>query len=441
MFAEPFVRASCLALTLFSLSAPLFAQQPLSLSDAVALAREQDPWLEGSRLRQQALAASEVAAGTLPDPMVSMGAANLPTDTFNFNQEPMTQFMVGVSQALPRGDSLELSQSRYALLGEQQTHLRADRREQVAVTVAGLWLDAWQAQESARLIENDRALFEYLVEVAQNSYANTLGQTRQQDVIRAQLELTRLDDRIASLRQQRDTALGQLGEWLGEGYGVDVGVGQSLPELELRAADRVRTEAAVDSTWLGQVLSAHPMVSGVEQTIAASDVGVELARQKYRPQWGLSASYGYREDAPDGMDRADFFSVGLSFDLPLFTGNRQDQELQSAAAEAEASRTDRALALRRLRAGFEAERARLAQLDARNSLYSDRLLGQMRDQYEAALSAYTSVEGDFAEVVRARIDELNARVEALGIRVERQRAIARLNYYLAGLSAAEETAS
>ncbi|TXS94095.1 TolC family protein [Parahaliea maris] len=436
MFAVPFVRIASLVVVLCSLSSPVLAQGPLSLEDAIALAREQDPWLEGSRLRQEALAASEVAAGSLPDPMISLGAANLPIDTFNFNQEPMTQFKVGVSQALPRGDSLELGQQRFALLGEQQSHLRSDRREQLAVSVAGLWLDAWLAQESARLIEGDRSLFEYLFEVAQNSYSNALGQTRQQDVIRAQLELTRLDDRIARLRQQHDTAVGQLAQWLGAG----VGVGGALPELALRAPERVRAAGPVDAAWLGQVLSAHPVVASVEQTIAASEVDVELARQKFRPQWGVNASYGYRDDAPDGMDRADFFSVGVSFDLPLFTSNRQDRELQSAAAQAEASRTDRALALRRLRAGFEAERASLTQLEARESLYSDRLLAQMHEQSEAALSAYTSVDGDFAEVVRARIDELNTRVEALGIRVERQRAIARLNYYLAGLDAAEEKA-
>lgn len=436
MFAVPYVRAACLALALCSLSSPLLAQGPLSLEDAIALAREQDPWLEGSRLRQQALAASEVAAGTLPDPMISLGAANLPIDTFNFNQEPMTQFKVGVSQALPRGDSLELGQARFALLGEQQEHLRSDREQQLAVTVTGLWLDAWLAQESARLIESDRALFEYLFEVAQNSYSNALGQTRQQDVIRAQLELTRLEDRIARLQQQRDTALGQLAQWLGAG----VEVGGSLPTLSPRAPDRVRAAGPVDAAWLGEVLSAHPQVASVEQTIAASEVDVELARQKFRPQWGVNASYGYRDDAPDGMDRADFFSVGVSFDLPLFTADRQDRELQSATAETEARRTERALALRSLRAGFEAERARLTQLEARDSLYSERLLAQMHEQSEAALSAYTSVEGDFAEVVRARIDELNARVEAVGIRVERQRAIARLNYYLAGLAAAEEKA-
>jgi outer membrane protein TolC len=431
MFIQRLACATVLAAALIGPGAPAIAQQRLSLPEAVALAQRQDPWLEGSRLRQEALAASETAAGSLPDPMVSLGAANLPVDTFDFNQEAMTQLKVGVSQSLPRGDSLALGQQRFAVLGEQQSWMRQERREQVAVTVSGLWLDAWQADQSIRLIAADRALFEYLVEVAQNSYANAAGRTRQQDVIRAQLELTRLDDRVTVLHQQRDAALGQLAEWLGAGLAP----GEEAPELRLRAPQVVALGQAVDIEWLGQVLSAHPAVASVEQTIAAAELDVALAQQKFKPQWGLNASYGYREEAPNGLSRADFFSFGVTFDLPLFTDNRQDRELQAATAQAEANRTDRALALRRLRAGFEAERARLLQLEARETLFSERLLAQLHDQAEAALSAYTSDDGDFAEVVRARIDELNARVEAVGIRAERQRSIARINYFLAGLDA------
>ncbi|MBN7796474.1 TolC family protein [Parahaliea mediterranea] len=425
------VRATLAAGVLLLAGAPAsLAAEGLNLREAVALARQQDPWLEGSRLRQEALAASGVAAGSLPDPVISLGAANLPTNTFDFNQEPMTQLKVGLMQTLPRGDSLALDQRRYEVLGEQQAHLRADRREQVALTVAELWLEAYRAQRSVQLIQADRGLFEYLVDVARSSYSSAAGSARQQDVIRAQLELTRLDERIARLREGRDTALARLGEWLGASPVID----DASPAIPLRGADQVR--AGTDSEWLGRILGEHPAVTGIEQTIAAGEVDVELARQKYKPQWGLNASYGYREDDPMGMERADFFSVGVSFDLPLFTGRRQDRELQSATARAEASRTDRALALRGLRGGFETERARLFQLESRLDLYSERLLRQMHEQAEAALAAYTADDGDFAEVVRARIDELNARVEALDIHVERQRTIARLNYYLAGLDTA-----
>ncbi len=208
-------RGLLLAALLIGAVAPVRAA--LSLPQAIEQAQRNDPWLAGSSYRQQALEARSIAAGTLPDPMVDVGFASLPTDTFDFDQEAMTQFKVGVSQKFPRGDSRELERQRLAQLGNQQPFQREDRRARVAVSVAGDWLEAWRAQESIRLIEADRELFDQLVDVAQSSYASALGRTRQQDLVRAQLELTRLEDRLTVLREQFDSAGARLGEWLRPG--------------------------------------------------------------------------------------------------------------------------------------------------------------------------------------------------------------------------------
>jgi outer membrane protein TolC len=430
------------------------AGQPdeISLSRAVLMAQETDPWLQGSLLEEQALQAQSTSAGTFPDPMVSVGFANLPTDTFDFNQEPMTQFRVGLSQRFPRGDSLALESGRLALMGSRQPALREDRKARVAVNVAALWLDSFLARETIRLIENDRSLFEYLVEVAQSNYATALGGTRQQDIVRAQLELTQLENRLTLLHQQHDTANRKLGEWLGPSYptGDTVSWQQAtvstrlvftadLPIIELREAAALESGAALGDELLGRYLLTHPAIRGLENKIEVERVGIAIAEQSYKPQWGLNASYGYRDDEPAGSDRADFFSVAVTFDLPLFTGNRQDQNVQSAVAKTEAKRTEKWLLLRQMRAGLETQHAQLLRLNQRRTLYGDRLLEQMQEQAEASLSAYTSDDGDFSEVVRARIAELNAKIEALDIDVQRAKTIIQLNYFLIGDSGSEDT--
>jgi len=82
-------------------------------------------------------------------------------------------------------------------------------------------------------------------------------------------------------------------------------------------------------------------------------------------------------------------------------------------------KTDKALQLRSLKARLETASAELAQLNDRVELYDQRLLPQIQEQAEAALIAYNNDDGDFAEAVRARIDELNAKIEALAIDVAR----------------------
>ncbi|MFT5547788.1 TolC family protein, partial [Rheinheimera aquimaris] len=166
--------------------------EPLKLEQAVALAVDADPWLTGSQFTQEALNDEAIAAATLPDPRMSLMAGNFPVDSFDINQEGMTQLSVGISQMFPRGDSLSLTRRQKQQLAEQHPLLRLDRRAKVGATVSQLWLEVFKAQESIRLIEQDRALFEQLVDAAKAGYSSALGRARQQDVIRAQLELTRL---------------------------------------------------------------------------------------------------------------------------------------------------------------------------------------------------------------------------------------------------------
>ena len=348
------------------------ADAAITLAEAIATAQRNDPWMLGSEYRQQSMEAQAVAAGTLPDPMLDLGFANLPTDTFDFDQEAMTQFKVGIVQTFPRGDSRALDEQRLNLLGEQFPFQRDDRQARLGVEVASVWLDAWRARESIRLIEGDRELFEQLVDVAESSYASAVGRTRQQDLVRAQLELTRLEDRLAVLHEQLETSRAKLGQWLRPGPdGSPAGpdewlpgtyvaptLAEQLPDIPLRHAQQLQAGTAGEPAGIAALIGGHPALRSLERRIDASRVDIELARQKYWPEWKVAASYGYREDGPMGQERPDFFSVGLAVDLPLFTSRRQDRQLQSAIADTEAMRTEKMLALRKMVANFETLYAR-----------------------------------------------------------------------------------
>ena len=104
------VLVGCLWGCLPVLGAP--SNQVITLEQAISLALKHDPWLHGSELKQDAANYRSVAARTWSNPKVSIGMMNLPTNSFSLNQEAMTQFNVGVSQLLPRGDSLAIKESQ-----------------------------------------------------------------------------------------------------------------------------------------------------------------------------------------------------------------------------------------------------------------------------------------------------------------------------------------
>jgi len=430
----------------FSANAMEKPQSPAKMLDlrmAVRTAVLNDPWLAGNRHSEDALLSQSVAAGELPDPKMSIGMANLPTDSLNFGQEAMTQAQIGISQMFPAGDTLDIKKRQLELESSQYPYQREDRRAKIAVTVGKLWLDAYKAQESIVIIEKNRILFDQLTDVAESSYSTALGKSRQQDVIRAQLELTRLDDRLTILRQRQEMFQERLSEWL-NGYFMDkysydqqdikqietsqFSLVREIPDINLINLQFFGPTGPTNPETLFEKLSGHPSLQSLEQKIRASEAGIDLAQQKYKPEWGVNAGYGYRASDAMGNGRSDLFSVGVTLSIPLFTGNRQDKEVQSARSRTSAVKTEKWQLLRKLMASFETAKAELLRLNERQKLYDTLLLPQMHEQAEASLTAYTNDDGDFAEVMRARIAEMDAEVDALSINVERQKTILQLNY-------------
>ncbi|AMO69793.1 TolC family protein [Zhongshania aliphaticivorans] len=394
----------------------------LSLDRAIQLAQANDPWQQGSQLRESALAAEAISASTLPDPILSFGAANLPTDSFDIRQEGMTQTSIGFTQRLPRGDSRLLMSTQKRQLSQQQAMLRADRRAKVAVTVSQLWLEGYRAEQSMALIERTRPLFEQLLTLSRSNYGAGLARAGQQDIISAELALSRLDDRLLMLQQQRDTARDQLSEWLGT-EAITAFSTDTFRDIRIRdIKDRRLTSA----------LQAHPAIRAIEQTIAVAQSDVALRREQYKAEWAVNAKYAHRADDPLGNDRADLFSIGVSVDLPLFTAKRQDQNLSAAQARAEANRTDKALLLRKMMANLKTQFNRLQGIDERLTLYNSRLLREARKQVSVNLNAYQNDKGDFREVIQAQIDALNVDIDALNLRIDRQKTSVNIAYLLAG---------
>lgn len=403
------------------------AQEPFSLQKTIDLALKHDPWLQQSQYQQLAKENRSIAASALPDPRVSVGLISLPTDTFNLNQENMTQLQVGVSQVFPRGDSLAIKQAKLQVEATAFPLLRTDRKVKLKSRVTQLWLDAFLAQKTIDLINQDRALFEQMADIAQVSYSSVSGRTRQYDVIRADLELIQLEDRLTVEQQKLETALAKLGEWVQINQ-THFRVSETRPEINL-ANPRIFEFMKASNNELVKILSNHPAILAIDVKHQASRKTVELAKQSYKPQWGLNASYGIRGNNPSGIDRSNLLSIGMTFNLPIFTDNLQDKELAASVADADAIKTERLLLMRNMLSALKKETQQLQRLSERQKRYSSQLLKQARQQAEVSLTAYTHDDGDFSEVVGARITELNARIASLKIDVDALKTVARINYF------------
>lgn len=163
--------------------------ESLSLAEAESLAVLQDPSVESVRSRQAALNELEVAAGQFPDPQLKFGMMSVPTDTFDLDQEAMTQMQVGVIQRFPRGQSREL---RAAQLNERSKALGDTAQDlllRVRLAVRENYLEVLKQVHLAAINADAVAAFSDLADITQDFYAT--GRVQQQDVLRAAVELAR----------------------------------------------------------------------------------------------------------------------------------------------------------------------------------------------------------------------------------------------------------
>jgi outer membrane protein TolC len=127
---------------------------------------------------------------------------------------------------------------------------------------------------------------------------------------------------------------------------------------------------------------------------------------------------------PSGEPRSDFISLGVSVDLPFFSKKSVDSTLSAALQERRAAESSREQTLRALRSQLAAEHARWKDLTRRLSLYDTRILSLAAINAEASMLAYQSDRGDFADVMRAYIDDLNTRIDHIRLQVERAQSYA-----------------
>ncbi len=390
----------------------------LTLAEAEQLALSNDPGIASIEARSQAISEAAVADGQLPDPKIRAGIYNLPLDNFEIDREPTTQLRLGLQQSFPRGDSLRFKQQQSEWRARAEQAKAADKRHKVLRDVRSNYLELYYQIRVGQVIAETRQLFAQLVDITTAHYAT--GRVSQQDVLRASLELSRLDDRSTSILNEEEKSRANLMKWVGDAaLQPVVKFFPDLPELP-------------DRETLLSLLPEHPVIQSQAAQIEVFNQGVDIAREQYKPGWTAGLEYRQRfGDDPNGDKRADMMAAMVTVDLPLFTGKRQDRRLAASIQQAKSAQLIQADQMRELKVILNTYYASWLRLGERVKLYESQLLREARANSQASLSAYQSGVTEFTTLMRARITDLDVRVADLRIRVDRAKAQARL-LYLAG---------
>lgn len=388
------------------------AQSPLTLGEAQRLAVDRSRELGAQVLGVAAAREMAVSAGQLPDPVISLGIENFPADgadRFNITRDFMTMRRIGVMQELTSGDKLRLRAERFELeaqkgLAEQAATLASIQRD-----AALAWFDASFAARVALAVADQRA--RALQEVTAAEAAYRAGKGTQADVFMAQGATAMLDDRAAGAQRSARSARTLLARWTGESADRPLAPMPDLGTLRMGASG-VHDE-----------LAGHPEIVALARREAIAETEARIAQAARWPDWTVQLAYSLRGPAYSNM-----ISLGVSIPFPWDRANRQDRDVAAKLAVAAQAGAQRDEALRK-------HSAEVLVMEEEWTSNRDRLVRYEREiiplavaRADATLAAYRGGKSGVGEVLAARRNELEARLQALQLEAETARLWAQLNY-------------
>lgn len=369
----------------------------LLLSDARTHALSSNPGLAEMQERYAALTHIAPQVSTLPDPVLSLNAMNLPWDSFDLNQEPMTQLQLGVSQMFPFPGKLSLREDIAVFEAEAALYSVEEMRLNLEKNVTVTWWDVYYLDRSMETVLKNQSLLRQFVEIANTRYE--LGNGLQQDVLLAQLELSKLLDTEIQLKSMREQRVIRLNVLMDVQPNIPVKLPSMMPSLSGAVAS--------DSTLYQRAILARPLLRQEEASIQASESRLALAKKEYYPDFKLGVAYGNREEDELGQSRQDFLSVMLSVNLPLYTGTRQSQAVQQQSREVARSRYSLSDQKNLVLSSISTSVAEYNQATEQLNLYGGGIVPQAKQTVDSMLAGYQVNQVDFLNVVRSQATLLN----------------------------------
>ena len=183
----------------------------LTARKAVLVALEDNPGLAAMQNRYEALQELPSQVGSLPDPMININAMNFPTDSFDRDQEGMTQLQFGFSQEFPFPGKLDLKEEAATFDAIAAGYSVDEMRVRLANSVKTTWWQIHYLDRALETLEKNKELLRQFIAVAETKYET--GRGLQQDILLAQLELSKLIDQgisLVALRKHQSIQLNTL---------------------------------------------------------------------------------------------------------------------------------------------------------------------------------------------------------------------------------------
>jgi len=359
------------------------AQARVALSDLVAEALQKNPEIAAAEKRYEAARERPAQERSLPDPIISAGwnSSGRPWPGAGLGTEPTANIGFTISQQVPYPGKLELRESMAVRAADAELQQVDAARLSVASRVRQAYYRLAYAYAMSDVLERDHDVLGTLVKVSESRYS--VGRAAQQDVIRAQTQLSVHELLFARIEQERATREGELNALLARPTASPIG---RPVDLQLTTFD-----LSLDAL-LAEANRHAPMLRRDQIMLDRSELAVNAARKEYKPDFALSGGYYNMGSMPP------MYEFRFDVQIPVRRARRAAAvaERLNDAEEARSTRDSTRLALQgRIQQEYQAAitALRLARL------YHDTVIPQAHLGLESSLASYQTAAVDFLSVV------------------------------------------
>jgi outer membrane protein TolC len=403
---------SVVLLAMLVSSAHAFAQAPLTLADAQRRAVERSRMVAAQDYAVSAARDMAVAAGQLPDPVATLGVNNLPVDgadQWSLTRDFMTMRSVGVMQEFTRADKREARSERYEREAEKSLAEKTASVAAIQRDTALAWLDRYYAEAMLGVIAEQSRQAKLEVDAAEGEYRAGRGSLA--DILAARNALILFDDRTSEVRRKVATAKIALARWIGNDADAPLAGKPSI--------DTIRVNPAT----LEADIVHHPDVAVFEKKEEVAAAEVRVAQTAKKADWTVALMYSQRGPAYSNM-----ISLNVSVPLQWDQKSRQDREVAAKLALLDQARAERDDMLRAHTAEVRAMIAEWQNDQERSARYQRELLPVATARTQAILAAYRGAKSSVTDVLLARRNEIDVRLQALQLEMDTARLWAQLNF-------------
>jgi outer membrane protein TolC len=325
------------------------------------------------------------------DPILTFGLENLPVDTFSFRQEAMTQKQIKLTQEIPFPGKTDLRKEAadkdvsIAKWNLKELELKIIRQ------VKESFFELCFVNSAIETTEQNKVLLKQFVTIAESKYS--VGKGIQQDVLKAQVELSKIMDELIELRQLQANETAKLNILMNrlpqEPLEIPHGLTQTGFKFDIEALQSLAEEN-------------RPFLQGIQSAINKFTITKELAEKEYYPDFQVGLRYGQREDSPM-EDHPDFVSGFIGINIPIWFATKQRKKVAeenyrilTAKDSYNAARNDVFLKIK-LILDKEIKARKLI------SLIKTGIIPQARQSLESALAAYGVDKVDFLTLIANQV--------------------------------------